>query len=109
MECQPHRLPYPKLVLGTPVEIPDGASELVTVITGLEAISLPQQKQHITTGKENNQVSNDVLDDNCSSETKAVGHKQLWATGGFMSAGDVSTRQGKVAINVMELMGGEET
>lgn len=38
------RLPYPKLVLGTPVEIPDGAGQFVAVVAWLEAISLGQDK-----------------------------------------------------------------
>ncbi len=37
-------LSYPKLVLGAPVEIPDGAGELVAVIAWLEAISLGQRQ-----------------------------------------------------------------
>lgn len=98
-----HRLPYPKPVLCTPVEILDGASKLITIISGLEAVPLQQQQQqHMTTGKENNQVSNDLLDNKCSSDNKAVRHKQLWATGAFMSAGNVYITQGEVAINVME-------
>lgn len=80
MDRRHHWLPYPKSVLCTPVEILDGASELITIISGLEAVPLQQQQQHMTTGKENNQVSNDLLNNKCSSENKAVEHKQLWAT-----------------------------
>lgn len=32
--------PYPKLVLGAPVEILNGAGEFVTVVAHLEAVSL---------------------------------------------------------------------
>lgn len=34
------RMPYPELVLGTPVEVPDSAGELVAIVARLEAISL---------------------------------------------------------------------
>lgn len=79
-------LPYPKLVLCTPVEIPDGASELITVVAGLEAVSLQQQQR--STGRQNNKVSNDLLDDKCSSGNNAVRQKQLLATKVVSSAGN---------------------
>lgn len=59
------------------MEIPDGASELITVVAGLEAVSLQQQQR--STGKENNKVSDDLLDDKCSSQNNAVRQKELLA------------------------------
>lgn len=38
------RVPYPKLVFGAPVEILNGAGELVAVVAWLEAISLGQRR-----------------------------------------------------------------
>lgn len=40
---------YPKLVLSTPVEVPDGAGELVAIVAWLEAISL--RRRQMTKGK----------------------------------------------------------
>lgn len=37
-------LAYPKLVLGAPVEVPDGARELLAIVAWLEAISLGERQ-----------------------------------------------------------------
>lgn len=68
------------------MEISDGASELITVVAGLEAVSLQQQQRSI--GKENNKGSNDLLGDKCSSGNNTVRQKQLLATEVFLSAGN---------------------
>lgn len=96
-------LPYPKLVLCTPVEVPDGASELITVVAGLEAIPLQQQT---STGKQNNKVNNDLLDDKCSSGNIAVREKQLLATEGFfclLGTGEKSKTRFNLTCNIFSM------
>lgn len=70
--------PYPKLVLGAPVEVPDGAGEVLAIVAWLEAISLGERQ--MTEEKDNNQVSNDLPDNRCRTENKA-GDKWLQARG----------------------------